>query len=113
VQRALQELITPSADETFEIVSVSSKGDPITTIYCWLHRHYQFGFRNREKLTDMFTFAYSGFNEGSITDTVTKLRKYLTRAVQFGIKVPWARLIGVPMCRILNKASHHGNVKLC
>ena len=94
VHKSFHTLITGDIDDRGTGANTrGSKNDAVGTIAWWIRYHTRSGFKDRQKIKDIFNHAFGPLGDADIQTTIDKLRKLIPSVRRLGIKLSYESVI--------------------
>ena len=94
VHKSYHTLITGDIDDRGgDANSRGGKDDAVGIIGWWIRYHTKSGFKDRQKIKDVFNHAFGPFGDSDIPNTIEKLRELIPSVRRLGIKLSYESVV--------------------
>jgi len=94
VHKSFHTLITGDIDDRGGGANTrGGRDDAVATIAWWIRYHTRSGFKDRQKIKDVFNHAFGPLGDGDIQSTIDKLRKLIPSVRRLGIKLSYESVV--------------------
>jgi len=94
VHKSFHTLITGDIDDRGGGANTrGGKDDAVSTIAWWIRFHTRSGFKDRQKIKDIFNHSFGPMGDADIQNTIDKLRKLIPTVRRLGIKLSYESVV--------------------